>query len=254
MRGARYEDEVLSLELSTSSDSVALGSVFYYTGLDGESKSLFVENGVETIEIEDFNMATSLTYQSLFVPERHAIDTFYTDNQALSVLTIIPLKNRAVPFQYADRNGRWGTLADWTTNDAIKVHNGHGGWDEWNGNIFNVESGWGAPAIENGKIYQTFTLDPGNYTFEISDLKNTNLTEEDQAYLVAALGSELPDVADIQSSLGHVHIVNGKAIEELKVVFTLEEASEVSVGFLTTQPDGTPGRFCNIRAFNFYRN
>jgi len=49
-------------------------------------------------------------------------------------------------------------------------------------------------------------------------------------------------------------IANGKPLTALRVVFTLAATTQVSIGYLTTQPDGTPGKFCNIRAFDFYAN
>ncbi|WP_192350090.1 DUF4998 domain-containing protein [Algoriphagus sp. Y33] len=221
---------------------------------DEELKTIITPAGESHTLLEGVTSSTTIRYRTVFRPEVTSIDTFALPFLEELIVVVPQLQNAQVPFVPETRSGRWGTLAGWMTNDAIKIHDGQGGWDEWNGNIFNVESGWGAPAIENGKIYQTLTLEPGNYTFEISDLRDTNLTENDHAYLVAALGSGLPDVEDVQSSLAHVHILEGKDVNELKVTFIVEETSEVSVGFLTTQSGDTPGRYCNIRAFNFYKN
>ncbi|MFD2035017.1 DUF4998 domain-containing protein [Belliella marina] len=272
VRGAKYEDGLLTLDLSTSSDSGALGSVFYYEGIVGEDKTLFVENGTETITIDDFKPASPLTYQSLFVPGSHALDTFYTNTQNLRVLNVVPLKNRAIPFQIEGRSGRWGTLADWITNDAIKVHNGYGGWDERNGNIFNVETGWGAvpDGITNGKIHQTFVLGPGTYTFKanfrlVNGVPDTwNEGQGDQVYLVVGKGAEIPDVEVIETSdetLGFVRILRSNSPDAFQITFTITDDTEVSVGFATTQPGGqvsqqypdtSNGRHCNIESFEFF--
>jgi hypothetical protein len=197
------------------------------------------------------NMAARFKYRAIFKPDSTCIDTFAV---AWKDTLVLPFKNSRVPFIASGKSGRWGNLADWEANTAVKSHGGYGGWDEWNGNIFNIETGWGAPAVTNGKLWQTFTLDPGKYTFEISDLRDTNLGQTDNAYLVAATGAGLPDVADIATALASVKIVNGKLLSDLRVKFTVTQTSQVSIGYLTTQPDGTPGRFCNVRAFNMYVN
>jgi len=204
--------------------------------------------------LNGLTLSTTIRYRTVFRPDTSSIDTFMTVYNERAVKVVPPLKNRRGPFIASARSGRWGNLADWNANDAIRSHAGYGGWDEWNGNIFNVESGWGAPAITNGKIWQTFTLGAGSYTFAISDLWDTNLSETDNTYLVAAPGSGLPDVADIGTALGYAQIANGKPLTALRVVFTLAATTQVSLGYLTTQPDGTPGKFCNIRAFDFYAN
>ncbi|MCC9168185.1 DUF5013 domain-containing protein [Pontibacter sp. XAAS-A31] len=223
--------------------------------VDGETKHVVTPATQPTAVLEGLNKTTTIRYRTIFKPEATSIDTFAVAYRNYEVKVVPQLKNRQVPFIASSRSGRWGTLADWITNDAIKIHGGgHGGWDEWNGNIFNVESGWGAPAVTNGKVYQTLALDPGSYTFEISDLRDTNLSENDHAYIVVAPGDELPDVEQVSTAIGSVKIVNGKPVTAYKITFTVTEASEISMGYLTTQPAGDPGRFANIRAFNFYAN
>jgi hypothetical protein len=197
------------------------------------------------------NVNTLIRYRGVFKPDSTSIDTFKV---AYKDTVVVPLKNRNVPFIASSKNGRWGNLADWNANSAIQSHGGYGGWDEWNGNIFNVESGWGAPAVTNGKLSQTFTLDPGTYTFGITDLMNTNLSASDNAYLVVAAGTDLPDVANVGTALASMKVVDGKPAGSLKVTFTLAVQTQVTLGYLTTQVDGTPGRFCNVRAFAVYKN
>ncbi|WP_164891144.1 DUF4998 domain-containing protein [Botryobacter ruber] len=222
--------------------------------LNGETKNVIIPINETTVLLPELSAATTIRYRTIFKPEKTSIDTFAVAFRSREIKPVPKLKNSKVPFVAAARNGRWGTLADWITNDAAKIHGGHGGWDEWNGNIFNLESGWGAPAVTNGKIYQTLELEPGTYTFGISDLRDTNLTVDDKAYLVVALGNTIPDVEQVATALGSVQVVQGKTLLELQVTFTIRETSSVSMGYLTTQSGGTPGRYCNIRAFDFYKN
>ncbi|MCM5528679.1 DUF4998 domain-containing protein [Parasegetibacter sp. NRK P23] len=220
----------------------------------GMVKSVFIKPGETSIALPGMDTTTTIRYRTIYKPEPTSVDTFHVPYTERLVKIAPQLLNRKVPFITSGRSGRWGNLADWKSNDAVKSHGGYGGWDEWNGNIFNVESGWGAPAVTNGKIWQTRVLNPGTYTFAISDLRDTNLTEADNAYLVVSEGDGLPDVAQVQTAIGYTKIVNGKPLAQLKVTFTLTERKEVSIGYLTTQPAGDPGRFCNVRAFNFIEN
>lgn len=226
-----------------------------YTDAAGQSKTVNTPVSLSQSVLNGMTVSGNIQYRTIFRPDTTSIDTFTTAYQTRYIKVVPPLKNRKVPFIASSTDGgRWGNLADWQSNTAVRNHNGYGGWDQWNDNIFNVESGWGSPAITNGKIWQTFMLDPGSYTFEISDLRDTNLGAADGAYLVVASGSGLPDVASIGTAIGSAKIESGKPLSALKVVFTLAAQTQVSMGYLTTQPAGDPGRYCNIRAFNFYAN
>lgn len=194
------------------------------------------------------NTLVQARFRAVFRPDSTSVDTFTV---AWKDTLLLPLKNNAIPFIASAKSGRWGNLADWNSNDAVKSHGGYGGWDEWNSNIFNVESGWGAPPVTNGKIWHTYTLPAGKYVFGISDLRDTNLQLTDNTYLVAHEGTELPNVADVATAIASAKVVTGKPLSELRVSFTLTETKTISIGYLTTQPDGNPGKFCNIRAFSF---
>lgn len=196
------------------------------------------------------NTNTKIRYRGIFRPDSTAIDTFCV---AYKDTVVVPLKNNRLPFVAAARAAqRWGNLAEWNFNDSVKNHGGYGGWDENNGNVFNIESGWGAPGITNGQVWQTLLLEPGKYIFEISDLLNTNLTSSDNTYLVVAQGSQLPDITDLGAAINTVKIT-GQPVSQLKVPFTINTKSQISVGYITTQAGGSPaGKFCNIRALSVY--
>ena len=136
-----------------------------------EDETITVEtpiNETSTI-LEGLTKSTIIKYRTIFKPVSNSLDTFTVPFQDYEVKVVPQLKNSKVPFIASGVLGRWGTLADWQSNENVQSHDGYGGWDEWNGNIFNVESGWGAPPISNGKIWQTFTLEPATYTFKISE-------------------------------------------------------------------------------------
>ena len=245
---AIYDNDTLSIMISPASDTVALGTEFYYIDKAGKVASRFVPNEETEVKLADFKPGSQLSYRSLYVPQSNALDTFYTHKASLKTGRYIEMENSKVPFIAQARSGRWGTLAGWTTNAAAKIHpGGHGGWDEWNSNIFNLESGWGAPSkVTNGKIYKTMVLKPGDYTFSISDLRDTNLQTSDNNYLVAALGTTIPDYENLDSALAFTSVIQGKNVNDLKISFTVTEEQEVSFGYLSNQ---SGDKFANIRAF-----
>lgn len=213
-----------------------------------------VDNSTKTIEVpisesstflEGLTSSDSIKYRTVFKPETNSIDTFSTAFTNYFVRVVPQLKNGTVPFIASETNGRWGVLADWVTNDAAKNHGGYGGWDEWNGNIFNIESGWGSPDITNGKIYQTLVLPAGSYTFKIEEILSTNIIDTDLVYLVAAVGSTIPDVENLDNALSYSHIL------DKEIIIEVTEENEVSMGILTSQQGD---KFCNIVSFDFFYN
>ena len=163
-------------------------------------------------------------------------------------LTSRYFKNHSVPFVAALYDGaRFGTLKDWTTNNAV-LNQGptgnkiYGGYDNINGGrAFGLQK-WGDtdPAINNGKLYQTFTLPAGEYdviwtTDGTSSAVNRGTQER---FLVAALGNTLPDVATISTALSRVSFVTGVDRFNVKITFTLQETAQVSIGILVNFVSG----------------
>lgn len=213
--------------------------------VDGSTKILETPISESSTFLEGLTSSTNITYRTVFKPEINSIDTFSTAFEDYFIRVVPQLKNIRVPFIASETDGRWGNLADWTANDAVKNHNGYGGWDEWNGNIFNIESGWGSPYITNGKIYQTLVLPAGSYTFKIDELLSTNIVDTDPVYLVAAEGATIPDVENLDDALSYAHII------DQELIIDIAEEKEVSIGILTSQQGD---KFCNIIAFDFFYN
>jgi hypothetical protein len=186
-----------------------------------------------TTSISDIKPGTNLRYRTLFLPDTISIDTFSTEFQIQRVgadITSTYFKNKGNPFLAAASGGRWRNIADWTVTANIRNHGGLGGWCSDSGGCLAMEMGWdGTAKITNGKIYQTFTLPAGNYSFEITMAKNEAL---DPVYIVAAEGNTLPDIADISTSLGYTNFANNK------FQFTLTQPKTVSLGFLATMTTG----------------
>ncbi|MGY5356016.1 DUF4998 domain-containing protein [Wenyingzhuangia sp. IMCC45467] len=244
--------EINFAEMDLSSG--VIGSYIEYTNNADELITEFVEIGADGLTINDFKSGSTYRYRSAFVPssqEVKSIDTFYTDYENVKPIPTPILKNAAVPFiATATDGGRWGNLADWITNDAAKNHGGYGGWDEWNGNIFNLESGWGSPGITNGKVYQVLNdVLPAKYQLKVT-LRDTNhdIADVGGAHFVIAIGDGLPDVDNIATATEVIGTKRVLVTSSLNYVvdFTVDQISDISVGLASTQADGDPGRFCNI--------
>jgi hypothetical protein len=225
-----------------------IGTEFLYEKASGEEHELFLEPEQNSLSIPDFKSGSSFSYRTLYIPSLMAIDTVYTDYDEYTPIALPQLKNASAPFEAAEASGRWGTLAEWNTNEAIKNHGGYGGWDANNG--FNVESGWGAPAIVNGKIYQTVTAAAANFTLHV-EFNAHNHSEEDEGgyYIVVAKGDGLPDVENLATApevLGYERVIGG--VMSYSVEFTVDDdMTEISVGIVTTQDDS--GRYGPINSF-----
>jgi hypothetical protein len=224
-----------------------IGTEFSYEKTSGMDHELFLQPEENSLSIPDFKSGSGFRYRTLYIPSLMAIDTVYTDYAEFTPIPLPQLKNASAPFEAAEASGRWGTLAEWTTNEAIKNHGGYGGWDANNG--FNVESGWGAPAIVNGKIYQTVTAAAADFALQV-EFNAHNYSEEDEGgfYIVIAKGDGLPDVENLATApevLGYERVIGG--VMNYSVEFTVVEMTEISIGIVTTQGDS--GRYGPINSF-----
>lgn len=226
-----------------------LGTEIIYTNDQDEEVELFNKTNNTNIKINDFKSGSTLKYRTAFKYSPVALDTIYTEYTNHKPFVLPILENAAVPYKAEAAGSRWGNLgAPWITNEAAKNHAGYGGWDQKNGNIFNLESGWGAPAITNGKIYQTINLDPATYQLKVTvTATNHSLSDDGGAYLIITSGNGLPDIENLNTAsevLGYERI---GSVKVYYVEFTVTQTSEVSFGELTTQ--STAGRYCNIKSW-----
>lgn len=151
------------------------------------------------------------------------------------------LLNVGPKFRTAQRFGnRWGIVADWNVNAAVKQREGGmGSWDEWQGNSMSLES-WGSePDIINGKIEQTslVPVEAGQYYYE---LKYWDFQIKDDTYLVAAKGNSLPDIEKVTTdpnTLGYLKIFGNQGDGNgplLYMPFKVDVTQPVTFGFVST--------------------
>lgn len=210
-------------------DGTAIGTEVKYRNNAGNTRSLLLEAGADSLILPDYKAGSKFEYRTLYLPDSAAIDTFYTDHETTGLtedITRLYLKNPGDPFEHADWDGnRWGLLKDWKVNDAVKNQSGYGSFDGINGGGYlSMEKWTGQPEITNGKIYQTITLPAGRYSFEASFEANS---VQDPAYKAVAAGSTLPDVSDIGNALASAPLA-------APLSFELSSQATVSIGFVAT--------------------
>lgn len=257
-RSALNNRAILSTEFNTQGEaklkfqdvSAASGTVgmqIRYKHLDNTTHdTLVVAQLKDQVVILPKFKSNPIEYRIVNRPEPGSIDKFYSNYETFSLkgeVSAIYLKNYMIPFQRsAYDNNRWGDLANWVTNSAMKNHNGMGGYASDDGGVINIEAGWGSNAITNGKIYQTVTLAPGRYSFT-SELSDNNYDGNPPAYIVAASGTGIPDVDQLGSALGST------AVKNSRFEFELKETTVVSLGMVLSF---NTDHYMKIRSLRLY--
>lgn len=252
-----------SMDLTTG----AYATEITYTDGSNVEHTVTVAVDQNQVVIPNYKIGSQFKQRSLFLPVPTSIDTFYTDfvskdPQVIDMSYLI--KNNTRPFATSSTDGgRWGILADWITNAACKNHGGYGGWDGGCcGNppgTINLESGWGAPDIINGKVYQTITLEPGNYVFKAALLAsgselNSGWTTSDYVYLTATAGTVLADsqagaLETNSATLGFKRLVKTMSAEAGEFTFTVSQTQQVSIGLSITQGQERFGHLLSTRLY-----
>lgn len=244
IKNKEYQPESgLTIEWHNVEESM-IHVVLSYTNMAKEPKTITVPNESSSSFIPDFNPEFPISYTTLHKPDSSAIDIFNAPplEERVRYYANIShlLQNTGDPFQLGNMvfDNRFYSAPGWKTNavggrngnvDVLKNSPKHG-LTLW------AWSGYSPlPGYENGKLFQTIALEKGTYRFDA--VVNNTSTTLNRAYIVAALGDDLPDIADISSALSTTAIPND--IKEgnmnkptLSVEFTLTEKSNVSLGFL----------------------
>jgi hypothetical protein len=162
--------------------------------------------------------------------------------------------NPGNPFISSAMNGtRWGSLKSWNVNAAAASHGGVGGYGtDGDGQTMDIESGWGSPAIYNGKVYQTFNLPAGTYSFDPSGGTWKWQGTLDPTYAVVAPAADtLPDYSNIvnNSSVMYQVIANDP---QPKVNFQLTAPGKVTIGIVINYIKDQQGfKSTKVSLFNY---
>ncbi|ANI89084.1 hypothetical protein A9P82_07140 [Arachidicoccus ginsenosidimutans] len=239
----------LNTELSFANIDNSTGAFtteIHYLSNEGDSLTMFVPVSTSDTVLNNHQYGSEVSYRTLYVPDTLCIDTLTTDfetYQPVSGSTWVDVtssyvKNAGNSFQYSSWDGsRWGILADWTTNDAVKNASGYGGYElRSEGGVLSMEGGWGLPGVTNGKIYQTIVL-PYAGQWRFSALIDVLGTAGDK-YLVVNKGDSLPDITDLNSATGYFNFSASAEGATVNVDFNVTEpSSNITVGFVSTMPN-----------------
>jgi hypothetical protein len=242
-----------------SSDAKSVGVEVLYKNTAGNNIRVTSTAKSSVTYLPDYDLSSPVTYRTMFLPDSAAIDTFFTAAVVKSPALLLPgqihLKNSGYPFKAAKTVGRWGTLADWMANDAVKNHDGPvGGLDNLNTSTENYLSYefWGTPAIVNGKVFQTGTLAPGDYRMVVT-VSNINNNLED-SYVSITKGTELPDVENINNSLVKLKLTNNQMNnKDFTLSFTLTQQETITMGLVCTMKNVNESSL-RIRKFMFFKD
>ncbi|MES2376068.1 MAG: DUF4998 domain-containing protein [Bacteroidota bacterium] len=229
----------------TADDKVVNVEVVY-TDNTNTQQTVTVLNTQSQTTLPNYKSGTTFKYRTIYLPQVDAIDSFPADYAIKGVYEDASarfLKNYIRPYATlagtAGYDGtRWGVLSDWTTNAAAKTYGTtikYGGYDNLNGNAaFGLEKGLTTPAITNGKIFQTILLPAGKYQF----IWNQGTTPTgsanagaDPRYVIAAVGTDLPDVANVTTALGSASFAG---VATANATFILSQPTTVSLGVVVS--------------------
>ena len=203
----------------------------------------------QVTQLPNANINEPITFNTPFIPDAFGIDTLTIASSQAPQVSEVTLLNNIHPVKVAESDGsRWGNLLDWTTNDQLKNHNGYGGTDISGGSDYKIffEAGYGAPAVVDGKLFQTVLLPPGRYTFDGS-IDWWNNGGQNQVYLIAAEGMGLPNTNDINKAIGYKMVDNGS---DVQFSFELTKQTQLSLGCLVNLGDnGNSMRFNSLRLY-----
>ncbi|HVW59922.1 MAG TPA: DUF4998 domain-containing protein [Puia sp.] len=243
-------NNVITATFNDPPDGTNISTEIGYTSSSGAKSSISITPAQSTISIGDWQVGTPVVYRSSYKPDPNALDTFYVQQyDTLHIkqnVTAQYLTNTSQPFLSVQSANRFRDPAGWTVNAAIQNHNNMGGWGSDNNTVLCMESGWGAPDIIDGKMYQTVTLPAGTYSFQV-DLGPYGYGGS-LVRLVAVPGTTLPDLAGDQ-----VPGALGAADLALKnITFTVAQSGPVTLGFLVNMQGNQYWRVTQVRLLRHF--
>ncbi|WP_290567899.1 MULTISPECIES: DUF4998 domain-containing protein [unclassified Leeuwenhoekiella] len=257
LRGDSVEIDFVEADLTSGIFTTELE----YTDKNGVNNSIIIPVDSTNLVLRNFESGAFFKYRSGFKPDSTSIDEFYTPYD--TVIPILPvteapyIENNSKPFSISAPSGqRYSTPAEWVHNEAALIYHGsYGNIDSQSGNAMNIVTGYGGvPDLVNAKIYQRLNLPAGTYTYTVITAGgNWNLG--DKIYVLAALGADLPDVDNIETSsetLDFKRVAQGIGSANnftYTMTFTLTETTQITVGLVASNSPGT-SKYMPVNSFS----
>lgn len=243
VKSCALDGEDIAIEWYTGSDESPY-TLVTYTGADGRPVELEVGPKEEQTRLEKVS-ENQFTVQSVYLPEENAIDLFRPEAKSYFVtdITSLYLRNAGPNILGTEKpeGSPWGVPQGWNITPNVRNQAGNtvGGWkdesyEQYRGLIHFESQDWGGPGFENGKVWQTPTLQPGTYEFKVYYLRG-NTADDQYIHLLAALGDQLPDRAEIETAaLASKRLMPSDQGRENIIRFTVTGAGPVSLGLVVT--------------------
>lgn len=238
-------------------DSINTKTLVKYTDNNGKLNTVNLSPDSTTVTLTNFKFGTKVNYQSSYIPQRNAVDTFtvadvtnFPDITRAGDITAVFIKNPGNPFYRSDNGtGKWGLPKDWQVNaNAINQDNGHGGgWSTDNGGCIHFEAkNYSDAPLVNGKVYQTLTLPAGTYDLDIVTAGHGG---DINANEIVATGTTLPDIDNLNgnsSVLASYHGDSNGIDGTHTLTFTLAQQTTVTIGWVVSEGTYTYLQFKNV--------
>ena len=228
-------------------------------------KTIMVNAKDTTATIPDFDKDKPVYYSTIYKPFM-SIDSFQVDKSEISYSVIARspqnitymLQNTQKPFALGDMisGDRFYLAANWLVNDVCMVTGNIDNHPSFGGALLGFEAGTGwdcvTDEINNGKFYQTITLDAGDYRFDsyLQDTYGNGSTTD--VYMVANIGNDLPDIDNVATATGYCPVpgMTDDYAAPTSMRFSLSETSTVSIGFVGNCPGYTRVLFNRVELWS----
>lgn len=237
-------------------DSINLKTVIKYTDNSGKQNAVILRPDSNTITLVDYKFQTPVTYQSTYIPLSGAIDSFTVPEQStfpvilrVGDITSFFIRNSGNPFKRSDSGtGKWGLPLYWQYNTNVLNQDGGkgGGWStDWGGVIHFESKDWSGDGLNNGKVWQSFTLNPGTYSIDVVTQGHGGTLNANE---IVVAGTQLPDIDQINTgnTLAWYHSDQDHIDGTHTLNFTLNQKTTVSFGWVVSTQSTTYLQFKQV--------
>jgi hypothetical protein len=238
-------------------DSINIETVVNYTDNNGAAKSVLLNPDSSMVTLPNFKIGSDVTYQSSYIPQKGAIDTFtvtgvtkFPPISRAGDITQFAIKNPGNPFLRSDEGqGKWGVPKDWqVTPNVINQDGGKGGGysTDYGGVIHFEAKDYSGDPIINGKVFQSITLPAGDYQYDVT---SQNYGGDINANEVVVLGTSLPDINNLNgnpSVLAMFHGDGGNIGNTHSMYFSLSKQTTITIGWVVSLQSYTYLQFRNV--------